>query len=59
MMKLVQLRKSGDGEDRVLLAGSIATANRRICDTIANVRNDAIVRLFCPTGQRLHPALEA
>ncbi|MCK1478630.1 hypothetical protein IVB27_28755 [Bradyrhizobium sp. 197] len=48
--------KSIDGEHGAVLTRSIATASRRINDAIANMRDDAIVRLFCPTAQRLHQA---
>ncbi|MCK1340257.1 hypothetical protein IVB38_30665 [Bradyrhizobium sp. 38] len=48
--------KSTDGEHGAVLTRSIATASRRINDAIANMRDDAIVRLFCPTAQRLHQA---
>jgi hypothetical protein len=64
-----ELAKSCDDESRAIMevdhgergAGlmrSIATASRRICDARANVRDDDIVRLFCPTGQRIHPRLK-
>jgi hypothetical protein len=56
MTKVVRLWKSTDGERGAVLTRSIATASRRINDAIANMRDDAIVRLFCPTAQRLHEA---
>jgi hypothetical protein len=62
-----EFAKSCDDESRAILEvdrrrarcssdAIIATANRRIGDAIANMRDDAIVRLFCPTAQRLHEA---
>jgi hypothetical protein len=56
MTKVVRLWNLTDGEHGALLMRSIATANRRICDAIAKVRDDGIVRLFCPTAQRFYQA---